>query len=437
MTEDVRVRAEIGVHEEMLSPSGTKRLLENMVSLGVLQAANYLLPLITLPYLVRVLGTERFGLVCFAQAFMLYFGALTDYGFNLSATRRIAAKRDDPSGVSEIFCSVLSAKVLLLALSAILVTALALAIPRFRAEAAVYYAAFLTVVGTVMFPVWYYQGMERMKHITALNVISRGIATAAIFVFVRRESDYVLATLLQSLGMVGAGVLGLATVRSVSKLRFAIPSFAEIVGTLRDGRHVFVAQFAGTAFGPMNVFVLGLLANNTTVGYYAIAEKIVRAVITLSIPITAAVYPRASALFAASREQAIRFLRRVLLMGGALFACLCVALFLTADYAVIVVAGERSALIASLIRIIAILPLSIFVDNIYGTQVMLNVGLERPFRNAVVRGALISLCLSLALIPLFGAVGSALAFLCSEIAVLAMMIIPVNRAGIGLLRVSK
>lgn len=405
-----------------------------MASLGVLQAANYILPLITLPYLVRVLGAANFGLIAFAQAFMLYFGALTDYGFNLTATRQIAAGRDDAREVSRIFCAVMAAKVVLLIGSFVIMTALVLAIPKFRPDLPVYYAAFLAVVGMVMFPVWYYQGMERMKHITALNVSARTIATLAIFVFVKSRSDYVLATLIQSLGMVGAGILGLAAVRTVNRISLAMPSLAEIIGTLREGRHVFVAQFAATAFGPMNVFVLGMLADHRTVGYYAIAEKIVRAAITLSIPITTAVYPRASALFATSRDAALGFVRRVLLAGGALFLCLSASLFLTADYAVLLVAGERNALIVMLIRIMAILPFTIFMDNIYGTQVMLNLNMHKQFRNVVVRAALISLALSLALVPILGAIGSALAFLCSEVAALVMMIVPVNRAGIGLVR---
>ena len=414
--------------------SARKRLFENIASLGVLQAANYILPLITLPYLVRVLGAGNFGLVAFAQAFTLYFGALTDYGFNLTATRRIAASRDDVGEISRIFCAVMTAKVALLIGSFVIMTALVLAIPKFRPDAPVYYAAFLAVVGMVMFPVWYYQGLERMRHITALNVCARTAATLAIFVFVKHRSDYALATLIQSLGMVGAGILGLAAVRTVSRISLAMPSLGEVIGTFGDGRHVFVAQFASTAFGPMNVFVLGMLADHRTVGYYAIAEKIVRAAITLSIPITTAVYPRASALFAISRDAALGFLRRVLLTGSAHFLCLCTGLFLAADWAVLLVAGGRDPLIAMLIRIMAILPFTIFADNIYGTQVMLNLNMHKQFRNVVVRGALMSLALSLALVPILGAVGSALAFLCSEVLVLVMMILPVNRAGIGLVR---
>ena len=87
--------------------SGVHRLFENIASLSVLQAVNYILPFVTVPYLVRVLGPDRFGLVAFAQAVMQYFIIFTDYGFNLSATREIASHRGDKQRVAQVFSTVM------------------------------------------------------------------------------------------------------------------------------------------------------------------------------------------------------------------------------------------------------------------------------------------------------------------------------------------
>lgn len=417
--------------------NGAKRLLENVVSLAILQGARYVVPLITLPYLVRVLGTENFGLLAFAQAFVQYASVLTDYSFNLTATRHIAIHREDARKTSEIFSTVMAIRLGLLVLSFIVMALVVFLVPRFRVDWPLYGSAFLMVVGNVLFPIWLFQGLEEMKYITVLNVVAKTIGTIAVFVFVHRRNDYCLAALIQSLSSVFIGVVGLYTLKSVYRITLIMPTIKGIRDTLADGWHVFLAQVAATMFGPSNIFILGLFADHTAVGYYSIAEKIVRAVICLSVPISNAVYPRVSGLFVRSHASALVLLRRVLLSGGGLFLGLSLCLYMFPNVAVRVVAGQTIGDVSLLIRIMALLPFTIFVDNIYGTQIMLNLGMEKQFTSAVVISGLISLTLSFALVPRFTAIGSSVSFLVSEVMALILMFWPVHRAGINLLKVGQ
>jgi len=154
-----------------------KTLVQNFSSLTILQFSNYLFPIITFPYLVRVLGPEKFGLVNFAAAFVAYFNVFTDYGFNLSATKDISINRNNPNKVNEIFSTVLVIKLILSVVSLMVFSLLIFTIPRFSANSEIYFYSFLIVLGAVLFPGWFFQGMEKMKYITVTNVTVKIIWT--------------------------------------------------------------------------------------------------------------------------------------------------------------------------------------------------------------------------------------------------------------------
>jgi PST family polysaccharide transporter len=268
-----------------------RRLFENFLSLSFLQFANYIFPLINLPYLVRVLGPEKYGLIAFAQAFIGYFQILTDYGFNLSATREISINRENKEKVSEIFSSVMIIKFFLLLLSLGLMTIIVFSFKKFRQDWLIYYLAFGMVLGQTLFPIWFFQGMERMRYITFLNVLAKLIFTIAIFIFVKRSSDYLYVPLLNSLGFIVAGILALWIVFKDFGIRFKIVDADNIYKHLKDGWKIFLSVVSGNIYGQGHTFILGLLTSNKLVGYYAAAHRIVAALVSFSQPVAQSIFP--------------------------------------------------------------------------------------------------------------------------------------------------
>lgn len=406
-----------------------RRLLENTASLSVLQVANLLLPLLTVPYLLRVLGPDRAGLVALSQAFAAYFAVITDYGFNLSATRRVATVRDDPRALDATFGAVLGTKLLLLVLSAAVAAAVVAGVPRFRAEWPVYAASFLAVAGGMLFPLWFFQGMERMRLVAGLHLVSRAVTTAAIFLLVRGPGDYVACALIQSSGVLIAGAAALALARSVAPIRPRMPSWGDVAEQLRDGWHLFLSTAAVSLYTTSNTFLLGVLVDNAAVAYFSAADKLVKAGQAALSPVTQAIYPHVSATAARSRDAALAFLRRVLwwLGGGTLVVSLAV-LALSGPVVRVLYGAEFHPSVAVL-RWMALIPFVTALSNVFGVQTLLTFGYKREFSRVVFAGGLLNLALLVVLAPRLGARGAAIAVLATECAVTTLFYVAVRRAG--------
>jgi len=274
-----------------ISVNELKRLKSNFLALSFLQATNYLLPLITLPYLIQVLGIEYFGLLAFATAVIAYFSILTDYGFNLTATKEISLHREDKNKIIEIYSSVMTIKFILLIMSFLILCTLVFTFQRLAEHWEIYLLSFGSVLGQVLFPIWVFQGMEKMKYITYLNIVSKLIFTIAIFVFVQQQSDVYLVALFFSLGSIIAGILSLYLIKKEFNITFQFQKQETLRFYLIDGWHVFLSRFYVSLYTTTNILLLGLFTNNLAVGYYAVIEKIVLAIGGIFQPLNQSIYP--------------------------------------------------------------------------------------------------------------------------------------------------
>ena len=268
-----------------------KQLFSNFFSLSVLQIFTYVLPLITLPYLVRVLDTEKFGLIMFAQAFIIFFNIFVDFGFNLSATKDISVHRDDKTKITEIFSVVMTIKIILIVVSFVLLTIIIFLFDKFSDDWALYYLTFLWVIGQALFPIWYFQGMEKMKYITIVNITSRVIFTLLIFLVIKEESDYIYVPLVNGMGFIIGAFISLWMIHKNFNQSFKLYNLKTLKHYFYESAQFFWSRISLTLYTSSNAFILGLFTNNTMVGYYSIAEKLYQAMQQLYQPIVQALYP--------------------------------------------------------------------------------------------------------------------------------------------------
>ncbi|ABR74185.1 RfbX protein [Actinobacillus succinogenes] len=268
-----------------------KRLFGNFFSLTILQMVNYALPLLTLPYLVRVLDVETYGLVMFAQSFILFFNILVDFGFNLSATKDVAIYRDNKEKLTEVYSSVMIIKCLLILVSFVLLTVIIHLSERFSETKFVYYLSFLWVVGQALFPIWYFQGIEKMKYITIVNIVSKVLFTGCIFIFVNENSDYLLVPLFNGVGLVIAALIALWIIHVSLKQTISWQKPATLWFYFKQSSTFFLSRASLSMYTSANSFVLGLFSSNSVVGYYAIADQLYKALQAFYTPLSQVLYP--------------------------------------------------------------------------------------------------------------------------------------------------
>jgi polysaccharide transporter, PST family len=415
--------------------AGGRRVWGNFVALSVVQFANYVAPLIILPYLFRVLGPSRYGLIELARAISVYFLILTDYGFSLSATREVSVHRDDPQRVSELFCCVLLLKLALVVLSLGALVGIVWAVPRLRADWPVYLLSFGNVVGMGLFPLWLFQGLERMKHLPALNLTAKLLVILGVFVFIRGPEDYLYAPALQSAGTLLIGLGGLALALRLFPLRFRWPSRTVLRRELANGWHLFVSKMAITLYTTSNIVILGLVTDYTFVAYYAAGDKIVRAASDgLHVPLSQAIFPHISQLAARSRAAALRYVGRVAGWLSAATLMISAGLFLAAPYIARVLLGAQSEGSVPVIRILSLLPFVVGLSNIFGVQIMANFGLQERLARILIVAGLLNLVLALLLARPLQHAGVALASLTTEIFVTLTLFVALHRNGLHVFR---
>lgn len=398
-----------------LSHSGEKkRLFSNILSLSFLQGANYLFPLIIAPYLIRVLGPEHYGLIAFSAATVMYFTLLTDYGFNLSATSQIALHRDDPKAINTIFSSVMIVKGLLMLLSFGLLYLLLISFHKFGQYTALYYITFISVVGQFLFPVWFFQGMETMKYITYINVSTKAFFTIAVFIFVRTKEDYLYVPFLTGIGAVCAGLWTLYFIRQKFGVTFSWQPISQLKKQLIDGWHVFLSTIVMSLYTTSTTFILGLFTNNTVVGYFAAADKVILAAKGLFTPIIQAMYPMLSKKMAEDLNSGMRLIKKTTLLMAIYTLAISSAVFMFAELIVNLLFGETYHDSVILLKTMAFLPFLIALSNIFGLLVMLNTGYKKQFTMILSLSAVIGLILSVILVPNYHAFGSAITMLVVE-----------------------
>jgi len=408
-----------------------KVLRKNFSYLFVLQIANYIIPLFLFPYLGTVLGSENFGRIMFAQAFVAYFTLFTDFGFNVSSTKEIADALGDKIKISETFWNTMFAKSLLLIISFIVFGAILLLFGRFREDSTLFFISFVNVVSAVLFPVWFFQGTEKMGFITIINTIPRVVMCLITFWLVKKVSDYNLALLIQVLSTFLSAILSLALLFYLRLVIFIRPSIKSVKKQIANSWHIFATSLSSNLYTTTNTIILGLIAGNTSVGIYSAADKIIRALIALLSSVTQVVFPRVNVYYNTSKKKCLQFVNQIVYAIAVICLVLGVGIFYFSDLIISLMfkTGEFMKS-AEVLRFSVLLPLFSVINGVIAINIFITFGLKKKLLNIVMIGCVFSLTFIAPLVIIFKENGAVICATLTEIIIFILLLFTIKKSNL-------
>lgn len=405
----------------MPNMSDKKRILRNIFSLGAIQLVAYALPLITIPYLIHVIGFERIGLIAFSSALVTYLSIVCDYGFSLTGAQQVAVVKEDIVRVSEIYSAIMAVKVLLFILCSFILILLAFLFDFIMEFWLLYALTFGMVFGQALLPAWLFQGLEEMKMLAVINIIPKVILTGLVFFVVKDEFDYIYVPALTSLGFIISAFWALIAVRYKLLIRFHIPSKSMMYDQLRDGWSMFISRIFGSLYRSSNVVILGLLTNNTYVGYYSLAERLVKAIQSTQDAVGGALFPYLTRRFKNGSLNIYDLIHKHGFHITLFYFFLVVVVLIASDGIIKFMArGDEDILLNFRIMSIAIAVGG--ANYCYGVLGMVALGYRNTFSKYIIATGFFNVIFAIFFIAMFDDVGASIVFVLSETFLLVLVV---------------
>ncbi|MDH1673213.1 flippase [Comamonas aquatica] len=406
----------------MVKPKNSKESLRNnIIALAIVQASNYILPLISLPYLARVLGAESFGKVVFAQALMMYFILLVEYGFSWSATRKVAENRENRVLLGEIFMNIWAVQWLLIALCSVIFVSIVFGVEKFRGEIGFYAAAFLIVLGNVLFPIWFFQGVEKLQLQSVLQFAGKLIGLLFIFVLVKNENDGIWVLLSNALSAIIAGLFSIFFIFKSGYFKICFPSLSGMRQEFVEGFSLFASRVSISFYTMLIPLALGWIAGPVALAYFNVADKLRVGAQSLITPISQAIFPRISHLVSKNESSAYQLIKRSAVAIFLVSGSASLMLFVLSEPLVQLMAGDGFDGAVSVLHWMSPVPFLVGMSNLFGVQLMIPLRLNIAFNRILFCAAVLCVIILWPLINYAEASGAAITLMIVEFFVSVVM----------------
>ena len=399
-----------------------KSIKFNFIMNFILTVSNFLFPLITFPYVSRVLLPEGTGKVAFALSIVSYFTIFASFGVATYGIRAVAQVRDDKERLSKTMHELLFINIISMTIVYVALAIAILVVPKFAMEKELFWVTSLFILFTIIGIEWLYKGLEKYQYITIRTIIFKIASLFLVFLFVKEKSNYIIFAFISIFAIVGSGVLNLINSRKL--INYTLYSEYEFKKHLKPMFVLFLTSMAIAIYTSLDEGLLGLLSSPEQVGYYNAAVRVKGILFTLITSLGVVLLPRLSYYVENHMEtefhEALAKSTNFIIVIAA-----SVVIFFTlfAKETILILAGEN--------YVASIIPLQIVVwalilsaiTNILGIQILLPLKKDKQLLFSVLCAATVDVIANFLLVPKLAAVGTALSVIAAELSVLIVQII--------------
>lgn len=380
-----------------------KNVIKNIIMLYGLSIAKIIFPLITLPYLTRVLSVDTYGTVSYVKTIMTYLQLTVDFGFMLSGTKDIVKTEQDGGDVGKIAGDILLARIILGVIALLILCGMIITLPILRESIVYTLLSYLPVFLSVFLFEFIFRGLEEMHVVTLIFVIMKGIAAVLTFILVHCDSQILWIPILDAIGTFCATLLVAYEIRK-RKIKIVITSLHKSIKKLIESAVYFVSDMATTAFGALNTILIGAFLSKTDVAYWSLCITMTSAVQAMYSPINSGIYPDMV------KTRNFNMIKKTLKLFMPIVFVGCIFTFFIAKYALLVIGGKQYTEAANLLRALIPVLLFSFPSMLLGWPTLGAIGKAKEVTFTTVMTAVLQVVGLIILVPLhqFGLIQIAL-----------------------------
>jgi PST family polysaccharide transporter len=373
----------------------------------------------------------------FASAYIAYFTLLIGFGFDLTATRRVARNPDDAENRNKVFSEVFISQSLLLFVSAICFIISFFFVPQLNQEKAVAIFTFLTCFATLFTQNWLFQAMQDLPKVAILNFLTKVLFTVIILATIHKKSDYVWQPLATSIAQVSVAVVSFFWSIKKYNLKLERVKIKDCIRLLWTDKSFFLSLCVVNLYSSTSVVILGIFQNSTQVGYYTAGQKLILILQALiSVPLATALFPYMGKAFGESYEKGLKIAQQLIPIVFVLTALAGIVIFTGSPLFIEFFYGAKFSAAVKICRILAFIPMLIGLNTILGIHIMMNLKLDSVFFGITCVGAVVGVILNIILVRTIGYAGPAYTWLFVELLNFTLLYIMLRRRNIESLNFS-